>query len=149
MKKILMPALIISVISVSNRIHAQEYKMALGARFTTAQAIVNNAVSFRYFLNENNALEALLSFDEVTIGGLYEVYRPLGAPGFQWFFGGGAYVSFNDVNVVGAMGVVGLDYTFQKVPINISIDWKPELSLVKEIGFEASTVGLGIRFAFK
>ncbi|HLO81484.1 MAG TPA: hypothetical protein VK166_11015 [Chitinophagaceae bacterium] len=149
MKKILMLSLILCIFSVSNRIQAQEYKMALGARFTAAQATVNNAISFRYFLNENNALEGLLSFDPVTIGGLYEVYRPLGAPGFQWFFGGGAYVSFNDNDVVGAMGVVGLDYKFQKVPINISIDWKPELSLVKEVGFEAATVGLGIRFAFK
>jgi hypothetical protein len=139
MKKILTSLLILGLISVSNRIYSQEYKMALGARFTTAQATVNNAISFRYFLNENNALEALLSFDPVTIGGLYEVYRPLGAPGFQWFFGGGAYVSFNDLNTLGAMGVVGLDYKFQKVPINVSIDWKPELSLVKEISFEAAT----------
>jgi hypothetical protein len=149
MKKILMLNLVLVLISVSNRIHAQEYKMALGARFTAAQATVNNGISFRYFLNENHALEGLLSFDPVSIGGLYEVYRPLGAPGFQWFFGGGAYVSFNDNDVLGAMGVVGLDYKFQKVPLNISIDWKPELSLVKEIGFEAATVGLGIRFAFK
>lgn len=149
MKKILMLSLVLGLISVSNRIHAQEYKMALGARFTAAQATVNNAISFRYSLNENHALEGLLSFDPVSIGGLYEVYRPLGAPGFQWFFGGGAYVSFNDNDVVGAMGVVGLDYKFQKVPLNISIDWKPELSLVREVGFEAATVGLGIRFAFK
>jgi hypothetical protein len=149
MKKIILFTLVIGCISVSNRIHAQEYKMALGARFTTAQATVNNAISFRYFLNESNALEGLLSFDPVTIGGLYEVYRPLGAPGFQWFFGGGAYVSFDEDDVVGAMGIIGLDYKFQNIPLNISIDWKPELSLVKEVGFEAATVGLGIRFAFK
>jgi hypothetical protein len=149
MKKIIMFNIFLASISVSNRIQAQEYKMALGARFTAAQATVNNAISFRYFLNENNALEGLLSFDPVTIGGLYEVYRPLGAQGFQWFFGGGAYVSFDDDDVVGAMGIIGLDYKFPKIPLNISVDWKPELSLVKEVGFEAATVGLGIRFAFK
>ncbi len=46
------------------------------------------------------------------------------------------------------MGIVGLDYTFQQVPINLSIDWKPELNLVRSVNFEAATVGLSIRFVF-
>jgi hypothetical protein len=33
----------------------------------------------------------------------------------------------------GAQGVVGLDYKFASIPINISLDWKPELNLVSEI----------------
>ena len=46
------------------------------------------------------------------------------------------------------MGIIGLDYKFQKIPLNISVDWKPELNLVEEVSFEASTVGLGVRFVF-
>lgn len=149
MKKILLPCLLFFGLSVSNRIFAQEYKMGLGARFTTSRATVNNAISFKYFLSESHALEGLLSFDPVTIGALYEVHRPLGAPGLHWFFGGGAYVSFNNDDVVGAMGIIGLDYKFNKIPLNISLDWKPELSLANELGFEASTVGLGVRFVIK
>lgn len=127
---------------------AQEYKMGLGARFTNAQATVNNSISFRYFLNERSALEALVSFDPFSIGGLYEVFRPLGTPGLQWFYGGGGYVSFSDDRVLGAMGIIGLDYKFQRIPLNISLDWKPELNLVKQVDFEAATVGLGVRFVF-
>lgn len=127
---------------------AQEYKMGLGIRLSSAQATVNNAVSFKYFLNESSALEGLVSFDPTAIGVLYEFHRPLGAPGFQWFFGGGGYVAFQGDNVVGAMGVVGLDYKFQKLPLNLSLDWKPELTLVKDISFEAGAIGLSIRFAF-
>ena len=148
MKKIHILIIVVLATSVSNRIFGQEYKMALGARFTTANATVNNAISFKYFLNETRALEGLFSFDPVTLGALYEVHRPLGAPGLQWFFGGGAYVSFNNDDVFGAMGIIGLDYKFQKIPLNISVDWKPELNLVEEVSFEASTVGLGVRFVF-
>lgn len=46
------------------------------------------------------------------------------------------------------MVIIGMDYKFQKIPLNTSLDWKPELNLAKEVGFEAATVGLGIRFAF-
>lgn len=122
--------------------------MGLGVRLSSAQATVNNSVSFKYFLTENGALEGLLSFDPATIGVLYEFHRPLGAAGFQWFFGGGGYVAFSGDNIVGGMGVVGLDYKFQNIPLNLSLDWKPELNFVKDISFEAAAIGLSIRFAF-
>jgi len=93
-------------------------------------------------------VEALLSFDPLAIGGLYEVYHPLGAAGLQWFYGAGAYAAFKGNNVVGAMGVVGLDYKFQQVPLDLSLDWKPELNLVNNVNFEASAVGLSVRFVF-
>jgi hypothetical protein len=139
---------VISLVFLGLRSSAQEYKMGLGIRLSSAPATVNNAVSFKYFLNENHALEGLLSFDPATVGVLYEYHLPLGAPGFQWFFGGGGYVAFSGDNVVGGMGVVGLDYKFQKIPLNLSLDWKPELNLVKDISFEAAAIGLSIRFAF-
>ena len=104
---------------------------------------------YKYFLNENHALEGLVSFDPVAIGALYVFHRPLGAAGFQWYFGGGGFVAFSGDDVFGAMGVVGLDYKFQNLPLNLSLDWKPELNIVKDISFEAAAIGLSIRFAFK
>jgi hypothetical protein len=47
------------------------------------------------------------------------------------------------------MGVVGLDYTFEKAPANLSIDCKLELILSKELGFEPAAVGLLDRFVMK
>lgn len=64
---------------------------------------------------------------------------------FLWRCG---YVSFSDSDVQGTMVIIGMDYKFQKIPLNTSLDWKPELNLAKEVGFETATVGLGIRFAF-
>lgn len=148
MKKIyLFLVAIISITSIQ-QVNGQEYSNALGIRLSTAQATINQSVSYRRYLNENTALEGLLSFDPMAIGLLYEKIYPLGAPGLQWFFGGGAYVAFKGDNVVGAMGIIGLDYTLQTVPINLSLDWKPELNLINNVNFQASAVALSVRFVF-
>jgi hypothetical protein len=48
----------------------------------------------------------------------------------------------------GAQGVLGLDYKFMNAPINLSLDWKPELNLVSDINFEPAAVGFTARFTF-
>jgi hypothetical protein len=149
MKKLLIVCAIFSGVIADQEVSAQEYKMGLGIRLSTAQAVVNNSVSFKYFITETNALEGLLSFDPLAIGALYEVHRPLGAPGFQWLYGAGAYVAFEGESNFGVMGVVGLDYKFQSIPINLTLDWKPELNFVQDIFFEPAAIGLSIRFAFR
>lgn len=142
-------AVILLLIVSADRAQAQEYKMALGVRLSSAQATVNNSISFRYFMRQDRALEAMASFDPGAIGLLYEVYKPLGnAAGFQWFFGGGAYAAFKGDDVLGAQGIIGLDYKFQQIPLNLSLDWKPELNLVDNVNFEAASVGLAVRFTF-
>ncbi len=127
---------------------SQEYSNALGIRLSTSQATINQSVSYRRYLNENTAIEGLLSFDPIAVGALYEKVYPLGAPGLQWFFGGGAYVAFAGNNVFGAMGIAGLDYTIPSIPINMSLDWKPELNFVNNVNFQASAVALSVRFVF-
>ncbi len=126
----------------------QEYSNALGIRLSTSQATINQSVSYRRYLNENTAIEGLLSFDPIAVGALYEKVYPLGAPGLQWFFGGGAYVAFTGNNVFGAMGIVGLDYTIPSIPVNLSLDWKPELNFINNVNFQASAVALSVRFVF-
>lgn len=128
---------------------AQQYKYGLGLRVASDQSIVGSGVSLKYFFNANSAVEALVGFNPTSFGGLYEYHLPLGAPGLQWYFGGGAFGSFHETDKFGALGVVGLDYTFAKAPVNLSIDWKPELILSKELGFEPAAVGLSVRFVMK
>ncbi len=137
----------ICIISIQ-KVNGQEYSNALGIRLSTAQATINQSISYRRYLNENTAIEGLLSFDPIAIGLLYEKIYPLGAPGLQWFFGGGAYVAFKGDNVIGAMGIIGLDYTIPSIPINLSLDWKPELNIINNVNFQASAVALSIRFVF-
>ena len=148
MKRIRLYVLAITCCSFFQQVNGQEYSNGLGIRLSTSQATINQSVSYRHYFNENTAVEALLSFDPIAIGALYEKVYPLGAPGLQWFFGGGAYVAFKGDNVIGAMGIIGLDYTIPSMPINLSLDWKPELNLVNNVNFQASAVGLSVRFVF-
>jgi outer membrane protein W len=121
---------------------------SLGIRISTPQATVNNAVTFRYFFSDAAAVEALVGVDPWSVAGLYERFFPTNVTGLSWYAGGGAYVAFRGDNAFGAAGIIGLDYTLPSVPINMSVDWKPELNLVNNVNFEASALALSVRFVF-
>ena len=70
---------------------AQQYKYGLGLRAVSEQSIVGSGVSQKYFFNANSAVEALVSFNPVSIAAMYQYLSPLDAPGLQWYFGGGAF----------------------------------------------------------
>jgi hypothetical protein len=137
--------------SLSDRVSAQDYKVAIGVRFSTAAPTLSNSVSIKYFLDESNAIEGLVSFgDRFGLGGLYEKHQLIGGtPAFKWFYGGGGYIGFeNGQTWLGPTGVVGLDYKFQNAPLNLSLDWKPELDIIPKINFVPDAFGLTARFTF-
>jgi hypothetical protein len=160
MKKLLLAAFIITGLGCVNSLSAQEYKTALGIRLSSSPAIQNNSISFKHFINEKTAIEGLISFgDPMSIGGLVEFHQPFSTPGLQWFYGAGGYLGFGkEYNAAkqieerktyfGGQGVVGLDYKFASIPINISLDWKPELNLISDINFEPAAIGFSARFTF-
>jgi len=134
--------------------HAQEettgYRNAVGIRLGPSAPAVKSGITYKHFLNNNNALEGILSFgDGFTVCGLYEIHKPLATENLQWLIGFGAYAGVtNKITNVGAAGVVGLDYQFGGIPLNLTLDWKPELNLIEKVGFEGSTVGLSVRYIF-
>lgn len=149
MKKMLFAVLLIAGISIFHPASAQDYKSALGIRLSSNPAVVNNSISFKYFLNEKAAIEGLLSFgDPIALGVLYEIHKPINVPGLKWFYGGGGYVGFGGPEYLGAMGIIGLDYKFTNIPLNLSLDWKPELNIVSDINFEPAAIGFSARFTF-
>ncbi|WP_293790149.1 hypothetical protein [uncultured Pedobacter sp.] len=135
---------------------AQSYKNALGGRFGNY-----NGVSFKTGLNKNAMLELIGNFRSnrgvswVQLTGLYEVYNPIGgAPGLNWYYGGGASIGsvkvkgFDGDVYLGANGVLGLDYKFKGAPINLSLDWIPTLRITPDTDFYGGDIGLGVRFTF-
>lgn len=139
---------------------AQDYKTAVGVRLSSAAATVNNSISVKHFISSSTAIEGLFSFGEpLALGALFEKHKPLAPSGLTYFYGAGGYLSFvktynaqrnkeiTDPNL-GAMAVLGLDYKFPGIPLNISLDWKPELNIVKDIEFEPSAIGFTARFTF-
>ena len=143
--------LLVVIAGLCNHLSAQDYKVAIGVRLSTAAPTLSNSVSVKYFMNDRDALEGLLSFGtRFGVGGLYEVHNLIGnTPAFTWFYGGGAYIGFENHNTyLGPTGVVGLDYKFQNAPLNLSIDWKPELDIIPAINFVPNAFALTARFTF-
>jgi len=159
MKKFISATVVAAAILFAQTSFAQ-YKTALGVRLSNSQAMVNNSISLKHFITEAAAVEALFSFgDPLAIGAVLQIHKPLSVEGLQWFYGGGGYLGFEKVydpntkvnnteTNFGAMGSLGLDYKFANTPLNLSLDWKPELNLFNDITFEPAAIGLSVRFVF-
>ena len=126
-----------------------ERRHALGIRISSQDAVINHSITYKYFFNPATAVEALFSFsDPLALGVLVEKHRPFGPAGLSWFWGAGAYVGFGGGRNVGAQGAEGLDFIAPALPINFSVDWKPELNFSKQFSFEPAAVGFSARFVF-
>ena len=149
MKKLMVS--IVVAFTCINATKAQEsnsYKNAVGVRLGSNVPAIKSGITYKHFIG-NNALEGIISFgDGVGICGLYEIHKPLTGENLQWLYGGGAYVNFSSDTKVGVAGIIGIDYKFANVPLNLTADWKPELNIVSKIGFEGAGVGFSARFTF-
>jgi hypothetical protein len=160
MKKMLFVLLFGGSLISFSQLNAQDYKTALGVRLSSAGAQVNNSITLKQFITDKTAIEAMFSFgDPIALGALVEFHKPLSAEGLRYFYGAGGYISFvktfdpvNQKNQTdpnfGAQGIIGLDYKFPNIPLNLSLDWKPELNIVNDINFEPSAIGFTARFTF-
>jgi hypothetical protein len=156
MKKIgLTMLLAISFFFVGN---AQDYNTGIGLR-----GGFSNGLTIKHFISQKVALEGILSsrWRGFEITGLYEVHnRAFDTDRLNWYYGFGAHVGFWDGNrvpwsedddqytVIGLDGILGLEYNFSEIPINLSIDWKPEFNFYGYSGFWADGGALSIRYIF-
>ncbi len=144
---------------------AQSYSSAIGLRLGYPAA-----VSYKFFMNETSAIELYASYRRrgvysyhwtaFGLGGTFQVHNDLSsiAAGMQWFYGGGAGLSFfswsddayfKDEGSLGISihGTIGLDYKFAEAPVNISLDWKPTFALTGyRNGFGAGYGALAVRY---
>lgn len=121
----------------------------LGIRISSSDAAVNHSITYKRFFKPDLAVEGLFSFtDPGALGFLVEKYQPFGPSGLSWYWGAGAYVGFSGGRKFGGQGAVGLDLLPSTLPLNFSIDWKPELNFTKQFSFEPAAVGFSVRFVF-
>lgn len=155
MKKTLLSLLPLCAICMS--LSAQDFKLGsdytlgAGIRLSTGEPTISNAISIKYFLTPTTAAEALVSFgSRFGVGGLYEMHQSLNSPGMRWFYGGGGYIGTQHRSTfLGPMGVLGLDYKFSQIPLNLSLDWKPELDILPQINFVPDALALTARFTIQ
>jgi hypothetical protein len=160
MKKLIVVCLLAIGIGSIQTVSAQDYKTGLGVRLSSSNAMQSNSISIKHFINQKTAIEGLFTFgDPLALGALIEFHKPLAAAGLTYFYGAGGYIGFEKkVNPTtqktntnanfGAQGIIGLDYKFNNVPLNLSLDWKPELNIVSDINFEPAAIGFTARFTF-
>lgn len=133
------------------KLSAQDYRLGLGVRLSNSIPTLNNAVTGKYFVTDKTAIEGMVSFgSRFGIGALLEIHNPLDIEGLQWLYGGGIYLGFEDKQTFfGPTGILGLDYKFKDVPINLTLDWKPELDFTPEVNFVPDAFALSVRFTLK
>lgn len=143
--------MIFFLLCVAQQASAQDYRFAIGVRLSNATPTLNNSITGKYFITDRSAVEGLVSFgSRFGIGGLLEIYKPFNVQGLSWFYGGGAYVGFENSNTyLGPTGILGIDYKFPNVPLNLSVDWKPELDIIPDINFVPDAVAFSVRFTIK
>lgn len=155
MKRISFIALIILIFFAGTNVNAQDvnaqdYRFAAGIRLSSPDATLNNSITGKYFVTDRTAIEGIVAFgNRFGIGGLVEIHNSFDVPGLKWFYGAGAYVGSGEGNTyLGPTGIIGLDYKFQNIPLNLSLDFKPELDFLPEIAAHYP-VAFTIRFVFK
>lgn len=155
MKKFLLTTVLFCLISFS---FAQDYNTGIGLR-----GGFSNGLTVKHFVSNKAALEGILStrWHGFEITGLYEIHnRAFNVDRLNWYFGAGAHVGFWDGNrtkwadedrsytVGGLDGILGIEYNIKAIPLNISLDWKPQLNFIGYSGFWADGGAISIRYIF-
>lgn len=145
------------LISLQNATYAQstgtEYNTAIGLRVGDID-FRGVGITGKHFFTENGAGEAILTFYDHAffISALYEYHKDIpNADGLKWLVGIGPFIGIPDGGgdaAFGATPIIGLDYKINDVPLNFTVDWRPHFLFTPVSEFEASSLGLSIRYAF-
>jgi hypothetical protein len=152
--------IILLIECLSCNIFAQDYNTAIGVRVSIAMGL-----TVKHNFNENNAIEGTIAsrWGGFLITGLYEYTRPFNVEGLNWYYGIGAHFAHWDskksdfpewwntghngaYTVIGGDGILGIEYTFDSFPMNVSLDWKPVFNFFGYSGLWADMVALSIRY---
>lgn len=119
------------------------------------------SVTYKNFVSDtrNLELQATAWNKGFRVSGLYEFnfYAFPQIPSLSWFVGPGVHVGFwkdqykneyNSKTDLGIDGIIGLDYKIPDIPINLSLDWQPSVTLIGDASFAPASGGIAVRFTF-
>lgn len=105
-------------------------------------------VSVQYFKTDEHVFEgiAMSQYNAYNLTGLYQFHQQIyDLKGVKWYVGLGGHVNmFPDTRLIpdqyatsgrnnvvpGLDGMVGLEYFFRYLPLQVTVDWKPEYNFV-------------------
>ncbi len=152
---IILPILFFNI----SALKAQLYNSAAGIRLG-----VPASLSYKKIIDENKALEGYLGtrggsdFRFVNLSGAYQIIQPIDIGGIEelyYYYGVGPSIYFwsfkeegpNQSVTPGIQGYLGLEYTFEDKPINLTLDWRPSLFLSGHLsGLRGGYLAVGVRY---
>lgn len=146
----------VAVFAMAMTANAQDH--ALGVRLGGGQGY-NAELSYLHGLGSNR-LELDLGWHgddgwtAISLTGVYQWTGEIGS-GFGWFGGVGAHVGYWNYDAINNSDIalalvaqVGVEYKFQAVPIQLSLDIRPRFYILPETDFHWGDFALGIRYCF-
>jgi hypothetical protein len=154
MKKLIVTLSFLFAIAIG--LQAQAYKTGLGVR-----GGLSTGFTVKHFISSESALEGLITarWNGFMITGLYQKHAlAFDVPGLYWYYGFGAHIGawnnhyktnrLDNYSVIGADGILGIEYNIAEIPFNISLDYKPGVNIIgKPLGL-TDEVGLSVRYVF-
>jgi hypothetical protein len=138
------------VLSISTISKSQSYKMAIGLKGGYPSI---GGLNFKKMLSKSTAAEISIGGYEggLVTSGLFEIQKPLPeTAGLFWYLGfGPTFGSSNNSLLLTANGVLGVDYKFQDLPLNIAIDTGPVMQLIGKKNLFSWGGGLAVRYTLK
>lgn len=158
-----MKLLLLPVLGLVFCTHAQQYRTAFGIKSDlTTYDLPSAELSLKTFITEASALEFNLGGNRrfFWLQAMYHRNQSM-TRYIDWYWGAGVdggywyKPSYGRTDVgstegfwTGLNGTIGLEYTFQVVPINLALDTGPSLRLVPNVKF-GWMLGFSMRYAFR
>ena len=152
-------ALLLTSICVNAQVGMLEY--AVGARLGTGTGI-----SGQYFYTDHHVFEGIVftRWKGFSVTGLYEHHMQIqDVKGLKWYMGVGGHTSFypiasthpdlgksvaGNAYFFGGDAILGLEYFFRSIPIQMSVDIKPEYNFGIIDRLDMTNGGISLRYRF-
>lgn len=146
MRKLILSTLAVICFAITASAQSN-YKTGIGIRGGGYE----NGLTIKHFTNSSTAIEGILGFRPgvVVVTGLYEKHAvAFSEPSVNWFYGAGAHIGAINGNryyrgygndrlyrdnslLLGADGILGLEWKIPEIPFALSVDLHPRLELAK------------------
>jgi hypothetical protein len=134
---------VVSFLLMNSQASAQDYETAVGGRL--GYGLIG---SYKKFLDDAPALEFIAGFGLGSVGvgvlggAFYQHHMDISEiDRLRWYVGGGAIAnsfsySFTSTSYfeLTAAFSIGLDYSFEDIPLNISLDYTPGFVVLSSLG---------------
>ena len=137
---------------------AQDYSTGIGVR-----GGLYNGLTIKHFIGANTAVEGMVAtrWEGIDLTALYEIHaNAFDVSRLNWYYGIGGHVGLWNGDIVpnstttgqyvavGVDAILGLEYNFEEIPVNVSVDWKPSFNILGYSKFYGDGGAISLRYIF-